>query len=544
MINLKKLIHRKAFIPLLYLVTLFLVANAILLLYANYVLKKQEQIKAVASQTLTLNDDIWEQVQSSDLGVRSFLLVQDDNMLGPHTGSKHIYPGLFDQMDSLLYHQGILSKEFNAYRQRFNQKIEESDHIIELSRQGNQEKAQEIFLQDSGYDLYINYFVPFTRQLSEIENQLISQAENRYNRFNWAIRISQLLMILISVPVLIYVVNILRKNEKKRKQLYQRLSQSNDYYIFNHGDKSQEHINENQVINQITQNLEKATQFIDSITQGNYDITWDGWKEDHHQLNQNNLSGNLIKMKSQMLKARKEDQERIWISQGQAKFAEITRRNQGRTEQLFAEFISQLVKYLKINQGALFIYKESDEDSDQKFSGILEMASCYAYNREKFIEKKLAPGQGLVGQAFLEAETIYMTEIPDNYIKITSGLGEALPRNLLVVPIKYNEKVVGVLELAAFQQLETFEIQFVEETANILGATLVALQNNDLTHNLLKKTQEQAEELKGQEEEMRQNMEELEATQEEMKRQQSELEQANQQLMEENARLSSTIKTE
>jgi transcriptional regulator with GAF, ATPase, and Fis domain len=131
-------------------------------------------------------------------------------------------------------------------------------------------------------------------------------------------------------------------------------------------------------------------------------------------------------------------------------------------------------------------------------------------------------GEGLVGRCVQEKEAIYLTEIPNNYISITSGLGTANPTCLLLMPLKVNEQIFGVLELASFTTLESYQIDFIAKIAESIGAAISTVDTNKRTKQLLEKAQQQAEELRAQEEEMRQNMEELTATQEEMRRKEKE----------------------
>ena len=173
--------------------------------------------------------------------------------------------------------------------------------------------------------------------------------------------------------------------------------------------------------------------------------------------------------------------------------------------------IKHLVGYLKANQGGLFILNENDATNPY-----LELISCYAYDRKKHLNKIIEIGEGLVGQAYLEKETIYITEIPKEYIHITSGLGGAAPTCILIVPIKNNNSVEGVIEIASFNLLEEHEISFIEKLAENIASALSNLKTNEKTKKLLQESQSQEEQLRSQEEEMRQNMEELSATQEQM----------------------------
>ena len=265
--------------------------------------------------------------------------------------------------------------------------------------------------------------------------------------------------------------------------------------------------------------LFKKTDFAHSIGDGNLDTSLT-------LLSDEDLLGESLIHMQQSLKVAKEneiarkaeDDKRQWTNAGLAKFSEILRQNNDKLEVLSAEIIKNVVHYIDANQGGLFILND-DEPENIHF----ELLSAFAYNRHKFIQKQILFGEGLVGTCALEKQTIFLTEVPENYIEITSGLGEARPRCLLIVPLLVEEKVLGILELASFNEIQQHQIEFVEKLAQSIASTLISVRTGIRTSQLLAKTQQQSEEMSAQEEEMRQNMEELQATQEEAARKTSEM---------------------
>lgn len=258
---------------------------------------------------------------------------------------------------------------------------------------------------------------------------------------------------------------------------------------------------------------QKATAFIREIENGNLDA---GFELEDAQAD--NLAGALISMQQQLQKIAEEEKQRNWATQGVAMFAEILRSDNSDPKAFYQKIISRLVKYVDANQGGLFLVNEQDEHHTE-----LELVSCYAYNRQKYTTKKLAPGEGLVGQCYLEKESIFMTQIPQHYLQITSGLGESNPDCLVIIPLKINDAIHGILEIASFHVLKPYQVEFLEKLGESIASTISNIKINSKTKKLLLDSQSQAEELRAQEEEMRQNMEELTATQENQYRLQEEL---------------------
>ena len=178
-----------------------------------------------------------------------------------------------------------------------------------------------------------------------------------------------------------------------------------------------------------------------------------------------------------------------------------------------------VVKYLHVQQGAMFMTNENESGSV-----VLEMTACYAYEKAKVLEQVIEPGQGLVGQCFEEGRIVHMNEVPEGYINISSGLGGTNPRNIVLVPMIFNESIEGVLELASLEAFKAHEIDFLSKLGEVIASAIVNKRYSEKTKVLLSESEQQREEMQSQEEEMRQNMEELQATQEQMARKNLEFE--------------------
>lgn len=258
-----------------------------------------------------------------------------------------------------------------------------------------------------------------------------------------------------------------------------------------------------------TTRMETMSHFVEAIAEGRYSENIEFEKGDH-------LAERMVEMKNKLLLSAETDRKRNWATQGMAEIGALL-RDVSTIEKLYSNITKFCVKYTGSNQASLFVLNEETQETPY-----LEMVSAYAYDKQKFLQKRIALGEGLVGQAVLEGHTINMTKLPQNYIHITSGLGDAPPNALIIVPLKLNEKVYGIIEMASFRPYEAFEIDFMEKLGESVASSISAARINDKTKILLEKSQQQMEELRAQEEEVRQNMEELSATQEQMARQMEE----------------------
>ncbi len=258
-------------------------------------------------------------------------------------------------------------------------------------------------------------------------------------------------------------------------------------------------------LNNLIAGLKHKAEFAKDIETGNFKVMFE-------ISGKNDLLGNsLLAMRNSLAEAtkheairRKENEERSWVTQGISEFNEIIREHSGSQEEFALVAINKLTRYTDSQVGGLYILNDVDEEDI-----FLELIAFYAYDRHKFFEQKILPGENLIGQCYLEKDTIFITDIPKGYIKISSGLGKDDAKSVLIVPLIINEKVYGIVELASLNVYESYQIEFIEKVGEILASTISTIQINLQTSQLLEETHEKSEILEQQEKESIKNIEQL-----------------------------------
>jgi HAMP domain-containing protein len=383
-------------------------------------------------------------------------------------------------------------------------------------------KTEEAYANDSIVDLAISNFnqkiVPIHKQIKvnlekavKTENEKVALAteskSNSYYILNTALVISLLLITCIIIGASWYAIQTIQKPVKELSNQVKELALGKYVEINENTERSDEIGEMARAISDMVDGVKLKVDFASKIGKGEYDTYF-------KLLSNDDIMGkSLMMMRDDLQKASEEDKRRTWAAEGFAKFADILRNSDSDGQKFMDDLIASLVKYVKANQGAIFIL--NDNHQDRLF---LEMKACYAYERKKFLNKQIDVGEGLLGQAYLEKDVIYLTDIPEEYINITSGLGQGNPKSILIAPLKFDDKVLGIIEIASFNEFEEHVIQFVEKLGESIASSLSVNKRNEETFELLTQSQQQTEMMRAQEEEMRQNMEELQAIQEEMSR--------------------------
>jgi len=225
--------------------------------------------------------------------------------------------------------------------------------------------------------------------------------------------------------------------------------------------------------------LEKA-KITDRIAEGDLDnVLVIRNKEDRLALSINKIVNNY-----KILNAKNEKQN--WLKTGQN---ELNKRLRGEVNicQIASNTITFLAKYLKAQIGALYVYDENLEE--------LILTGSYAFVKRKKLNERIKVGEGLVGQAAYERENISVTDLPEDYIRINSSLGEISPWNIIAIPFIYEKKLIGVAELGSIKEFSDESLEFLDVVKENIAVGLNSALSRNKMKNLLEKTQMQTEEL-------------------------------------------------
>jgi PAS domain S-box len=251
--------------------------------------------------------------------------------------------------------------------------------------------------------------------------------------------------------------------------------------------------------------IEKNADFAKRIGQGDYTTPFEPNGD------ADTLGKSLLLMRENLVLNTQKEAEQSWIAAGKDQISNILRIH-NKIDILAYETLVSLIKYINAVQGAFYLFDEE--------RNVLSNIATYAFNRKKYISQDFQIGKGLIGECAYEMDIIYRTEVPDDYVTITSGiLGDKKPRSILIVPLVSDEKLQGVIEFAfILDELPQLTLDFMKELGEIIARTIFNLRVNEKTERLLEESRQMTVELQENEEELRQSAEEMRATQEELQR--------------------------
>jgi signal transduction histidine kinase/DNA-binding response OmpR family regulator len=240
------------------------------------------------------------------------------------------------------------------------------------------------------------------------------------------------------------------------------------------------------------------------------------------------LGNALVRMRNELQHYQAENEEKLWLHSGMEQVNESLRGEKD-LNRLSQDILAAIADYTGAQAGLLFV----------RDSQTLQHTASYAVLEEDAVPRQLAFGETLIGQAAQKRRIMQLANVPDKFIRIRTGMGDAAPAQVVLLPALYNDRTEGVLELAFLQAPTPTSIEFLTQLQPVLGIALHTARNRARLQELLQETQAQSEELQTQHQELEHinaeleaQAEKLQASEEELRVQQEELMEANQELEE------------
>ncbi len=200
--------------------------------------------------------------------------------------------------------------------------------------------------------------------------------------------------------------------------------------------------------------------------------------------------------------ARRKSEEMDWLKTGLARLDDSMRGDPDLAT-LASKVISEMASYLEVQVGALYLAGNGD-------GAELSLLGSYAYTKRKNLSNRFSMGEGLVGQAALEKCQILIRNVPDDYVKVTSGLGEHTPRFICVTPFLYEDRVKGVVEIGTLKEMTDQQLEYLAQAMPALAMAVQSAESRVSLAGALEDSQKSSERLREQQEELRATNEELE----------------------------------
>ncbi len=276
--------------------------------------------------------------------------------------------------------------------------------------------------------------------------------------------------------------------------------------------------NVNQLASNLTTQVRAIAEVSTAVTQG--DLTRSIKVEAKGEVA--DLSDNINQMIANLRETTRQNEEQDWLKTNLARISGLM-QGQRDLETVSQLIMSELSPAVSAQHGAFFVADHEDEERGYE----LRLLASYGYTRRRSVANRFLAGEGLVGQAALERKPILINDPPPDYIHIASGLGEAAPANIIVIPVLFEEQVLAVIELASFRPFDEIILQFLDQLTETIGVVLSTIIANVRTEQLLQQSQSQGQELQQQSQALQTQQEELRQTNEELQEKAEQLERQN-----------------
>ncbi|MBD2355797.1 response regulator [Tolypothrix sp. FACHB-123] len=439
-------------------------------------------------QVLGSLQDLNSKLQQAETGQRGYIITGEKRYLEPYQAAIKSLDQPLTQLRSLTTDNSNHQRRLDMLQPLIDERLKVMEKIIELRQNQGLEAARKEILNDEGKRL-MDRIRTLTDEMKIEENQLLNQRSNKAK----VAAAETLATITYGIPTSFIFIALI------------------GYLLSRH----------------ISKPLEQISRVAAKIADGDLSTNLPPTKR---QDEVGILTSSFNQMIVNLQKTQQKNEEENWLK---SNLAELSNTLQGRRNLVtITELIlSKLAPLVGAQHGVIYLMETRENQP------ILKLFSSYAYRERKNLANQFRLGEGLVGQCALEKQRILLTQVPHDYIRISSGLGEAPPLNIVVLPVLFENQVNAVIELASLQAFKELHLTFLEQVSEAIGVALNAINADMLTQELLQQSQELTEELKTQQAELtnsnqllQKQAEDLEESQRLLQQQQEELKQSNEEL--------------
>ena len=439
-------------------------------------------------QVLSQLEDLNLQLTNAETGQRGYVITGKQSYLEPYNAAINVLDQKVNELQRLTEDNPNQQRRLDILQPLIANKLAELKETIDLRQNQSFEASQKVVLTDQGKQL-MGEIRKVILAMENEENVLLKQRSQRAQ----AAAKKTLASIVYSIPLFSLILALI------------------GFILTRH----------------ISVPLKRVSESAEKLADGDLSVSLP------HSDRQDEI-GVLTRTFNQMIvnlrnTTRKND-EQNWLKSNLAEFTQMLQGHRN-LESVSRLILSYLAPMVGASQGVFYFMDSIDDEP------VLKLLSSYAYKERKNLANQFRLGEGLVGQSALEKQRILLTEVPSDYIRISSGLGEAPPLNIIVLPILFETQVSAVIELASFGPFNELHLRFIEQLSEILGVFLNNIASQLQTQQLLEESVALTEELQSQQDELQQSNQRLEEQAHELEESQFIVKQSNEELQQLNEEL-------
>ncbi|MEH2385709.1 MAG: response regulator [Nostoc sp.] len=432
-------------------------------------------------EVLSQLEDLNLQLINAETGQRGYIITGKQSYLEPYNAATQVLAQKLNELQRLTADNPKQQSRLDVLQPLIAQKLAELKETIDLRQNQSFEASQKVVLTDRG-NLLMGEIRKVIQTMKIEEDTLLRQ---RSEKAQAAAR-QTIATVVYSIPVFSLILALI------------------GFALTRH----------------ISVPLKRVSDLAEKMADGDLSVTLpDSDRQDEIGVLTRTFNQMIVNLRNTTQK----NDEQNWLKSNLAEFTQML-QGQRNLKSVSGMILSNLAPLVGASQGVFYAMESIDDDP------VLKLLSSYAYKERKNVANQFRLGEGLVGQSALEKQRILLTQVPNDYIRITSGLGESPPLNIIVLPILFETQVNAVIELASFGSFKELHLTFLEQLSEILGVFLNNIASQFQTQQLLEESVALTEELQTQQEELQQSNQRLEEQAHELQESQFLVKQSNEEL--------------